>query len=37
MNVGPNLRNIMGETVPPDFFLNDYELPRVAHVIGYGL
>ncbi len=37
MNVGPNLRNIMGETVPPEICLNDYELPRVVHVIGYGL
>ena len=27
----------MGETVPPEICLNDYELPRVVHVIGYGI
>ena len=37
MNVGPSLRNIMGETVPPGICLNDYGLPRVVHVIGFGL
>ena len=37
MNVGPNLRNTMGETVPPEICLNDNELPRVVHVIRFGL